>query len=241
MLSGQGQALSKSNATRKSYGTKPGRDAVSDQELVQSIAKGDQRAMERLFDRHQTQVYRFVLRLVKDEGQAEDVTAETFCQVWRGAAATFKGDSQVPTWLLAIARNLAINTLRRRSTQELDDAAAEAIEDLADNPEVVAAKVQQSAIVARCLKCLSPAHREPIEFFYFQGKSIDEVAKLVGVPLNTVKTRMLRGRVLMAQLLKHFEIECADSMADGDVRGRRQTPARPGSSALLEVVLQEAA
>jgi len=61
-------------------------------------------------------------------------------------------------------------------------------------------------------------HREALEFFYFQGKSIAEVAELVGVPLNTVKTRMLRGRVLMAQLLGHFGIARADSMTDGEAR-----------------------
>jgi RNA polymerase sigma-70 factor (ECF subfamily) len=182
---------------------------------LKSIAKRDQRAMEELFDRHQTQVHRFVLRLVKDEGQAEDVTAETFCQVWRCAAATFMGQSRVTTWLLAIARNLAINSLRRRSEEELDETAATSIEDLADNPEVAAAKVQQSEILARCLKCLAAVHRDPITYFYFDGKSIDEVARIVGVPCNTIKTRMLRGRQLIAQMLKDFDIEHADSMTDG--------------------------
>lgn len=219
------QASAKANRARKSCGAAPGQDSVSDHALVKSIAKGDQRAMEKLFDRHQEQVHRFVLRMVKDEGQAEDVTAETFCQVWSGAAATFRGDAQVPTWLLAIARNLALSTLRRRSAQELDDATAESIEDLSDNPEVAAAKLQQSVIVARCLNCLLPRHRDPIAFYYFQGKSIEEVARLVGIPLNTVKTRLYHGRELMAQLLKHFDIASADSMGDGDARRHRAAPA----------------
>jgi RNA polymerase sigma-70 factor (ECF subfamily) len=201
-----------------SKSTKRTLKSLCDEELLKLIAKGNQGAMEELFDRHQTQVYRFSRRLVGDDGRAEDVTAETFCQVWRGAAAGFKGNAQVATWLLAIARNLGISVLRRRSEQELDDATAQIIEDPVDNPEVSLAKLQQSAIVARCLDRLSPKHREPIELFYFQGKSIDEVAAIVGVPHNTVKTRMFRGRVLMAQLLKNFAIERSDSMLDGKVR-----------------------
>lgn len=207
-----------------SNGTKRALKALSDEELLKLIATSDQRAMEELFDRHETQVYRFARRLVGDDGLAEDVTAETFCQVWRGAAAGFKGKSQVATWLLAIARNLGISLLRRRSEQELDDTTAQTIEDPVDNPEVSLAKLQQSEIVARCLDRLPSKHRDPIELFYFQGKSIGEVAKIVGIPLNTVKTRMLRGRVLMAQLLKNFEIERSDSMAEGIVRDHKSFP-----------------
>jgi len=80
----------------------------SDLQLLQSIARGDQRATEHLFDRHKTGIHRVALRIVRDEGLAEDVTAETFCQVWRTASA-FKGDSEALTWLIAIARNQAIN------------------------------------------------------------------------------------------------------------------------------------
>jgi RNA polymerase sigma-70 factor (ECF subfamily) len=177
--------------------------------------------MEKLFNRHQVQVYRFALRLLNDKGLAEDVTAETFCQVWSGAAASFRGDAEVLTWLLTIARNLAISTLRRRSHQELDEATADSIEDHADNPEVAAAKRQQGEIVAHCLNSLLPKHRDPIAFFYFQEKSIEEVAKMVGIPRNTVKTRMLRGRQLMAELLKRFDIASTDFMVNSDVRSRR--------------------
>jgi RNA polymerase sigma-70 factor (ECF subfamily) len=192
--------------------------------LVKSIANGDQRAMKELFDRHQAQVYRFALRRLNDKGQAEDVAAETFCQVWSGAAASFRGDAEVLTWLLAIARNLAISTLRRRSHQELDDATAESIEDHADNPEVAVTKHQQGAIVAHCLNSLSPMLRDPIAFFYFQEKSIEEVAKIVGIPCNTVKTRLFRGRQLMAELLEGFDIASADFMANSDVRLRLLPP-----------------
>ena len=187
-------------------------ESLSDHELLVAISAHDQRAMEELFDRYESQLYRFALRTFKDQGLAEDVTAETFCEVWRAAAATFKGQARVSTWLLAIARNVGISMLRRRSEQALDETAALNIEDAADNPEVTAAKKQRDAIIAHCLGTLSPIHRELIDFFYFQDKSIAEVAKLTGVPVNTVKTRMFRARNLMGELLKGYDIERLDTL-----------------------------
>jgi RNA polymerase sigma-70 factor (ECF subfamily) len=187
-------------------------ESLSDHELLVAISARDQSAMEELFDRHQDKVYRFICRTFKDEGLAEDVTAETFCEVWRAAAATFKGQARVSTWLLAIARNLAISVLRRKSEQVLDESAALNLEDGADNPEVAAAKKQRDAIVAHCLSALSAPHRELIEFFYFQDKSIAEVAQLIGIPVNTVKTRMFRARNLMGEMLKGYDIGRFDSL-----------------------------
>ena len=189
-------------------------ESFSDHELLVAISTRDQRAMEELFDRYESQVYRFALRTFKNQELAEDVTAETFCEVWRAAAATFKGQARVATWLMAIARNLGISMLRRRSEQALDETQALGIEDAADNPEVTAAKKQRDAIITRCLGSLSPIHRQLIDFFYFQDKSIAEVAELTGVPVNTVKTRMFRARNLMGELLKGYAIERLDSLDD---------------------------
>jgi RNA polymerase sigma-70 factor, ECF subfamily len=186
--------------------------SLSDHELLVAISTRDQRAMEELFDRYEKPVYRFVLRAFKDEGLAEDVTAETFCEVWRAAAATFRGQARVSTWLLAIARNLAISARRRRSEQSMDETDAVGIEDAADNPEVTAAKRQRDAIIAHCLKSLAPGHRELIDLFYFQDKSVAEVAELTGVPVNTVKTRMFRARNLLGELLKGHAIEQLDKL-----------------------------
>ena len=113
---------------------------LSDHELLVAISARHAGAMEEFFDRHERHVYRFILRTFKDEGLAEDVTAETFCELWRAAAASFKGQSRVSTWLLAIARNIAISVVRRRSEQAIDENDALTIEDAGDNPEVASAK-----------------------------------------------------------------------------------------------------
>ena len=96
--------------------------------------------------------------------------------------------------------------LRRKSEQALDESAALRLDDGADNPEVATAKKQRDAIVAHCLNALSAPHRELIEFFYFQDKSIAEVAELMSIPVNTVKTRMFRARNLIREMLEKYGI-----------------------------------
>src|SRR3954463_10530404 len=100
---------------------------TSDQTLIERIAAGDKLAMRVLFARHHVRVYRFVVRLVRDETLAEDVVGEMFLDVWR-QAATFKARAAVSTWLLAIARFKALSLLRRKGEEVLDEEAARAIE-----------------------------------------------------------------------------------------------------------------
>src|SRR5216683_3758886 len=116
---------------------------TSDEELIGRIAGGDRLAMQVLFARHHVRVYRFVLRLVRDEATAEDLISEVFLDVWR-QAGRFEGRSAVSTWLLAIARFKALSVLRRRKDAELDDETAAAIEDTSDDPEVVVQKKDTS-------------------------------------------------------------------------------------------------
>jgi len=179
---------------------------TSDEALIGRIASGDRLAMQVLFARHHVRVYRFVLRLVRDESSAEDLISEVFLDVWR-QAGRFEGRSAVPTWLLAIARFKALTALRRKPDEELDEEKAEAIEDQSDDPEVVLAKKDKSAAIRKCLSGLSAEHREIIDLVYYHEKSVEEVAEIVGIPENTVKTRMFYARKRLAELLKAAGIE----------------------------------
>jgi RNA polymerase sigma-70 factor, ECF subfamily len=172
---------------------------TSDLALIQSIAAGDRHAMQILYARHNMRVFRFLLRFVADKSVAEELVSEVFLDVWR-QAGKFRGQSQVATWLLAIARNKATSALRRRSTEGLDDAAA-AIEDPRDDPEVTMQNRQRTEILLDCLTQLSPAHREVIDLVYYHEQSIDEVAEIVGVPQSTVRTRMFYARKRIAELM----------------------------------------
>ena len=175
--------------------------ASSDEALIGRIASGDKLAMQVLFARHHVRVFRFVLRLVRDETQAEDLISEVFLDVWR-QAGRFEARSAVSTWLLAIARYKALSALRRRPDEELDEEAAAAIEDPGDDPEVAVQKKDKGEILRRCLAALSPEHREIIDLVYYHEKSVEEVATIVSIPENTVKTRMFYARKRLSELLR---------------------------------------
>jgi RNA polymerase sigma-70 factor (ECF subfamily) len=157
--------------------------------------------MQVLFARHHVRVYRFVLRLVRNEASAEDLISEVFLDVWR-QADRFEGRSAVSTWLLAIARFKALSSMRRRPDEELDEEAAGAIEDTSDTPEVSLQKKDKSGLLRKCLEQLSREHREVIDLVYYHEKSIEEVAEIVGIPEATVKTRMFYARKKLSELLK---------------------------------------
>ena len=180
--------------------------ATSDEVLIGRIASGDRLAMQVLFARHHLRVFRFVLRLVRDESVAEDLISEVFLDVWR-QADRFEGRSAVSTWLLAIARFKALSALRRKPDQELDDEAAEAIEDPTDDPEAALGKKDKAAAMRKCLAGLSAEHREIIDLVYYHEKSVEEVAVIVGIPEATVKTRMFYARKKLGELLKAVGIE----------------------------------
>jgi RNA polymerase sigma-70 factor (ECF subfamily) len=174
--------------------------ATSDQSLIERIAGSDSLAMRALFVRHHVRVYRFVLRLVGNQQVAEDLISEVFLDIWRHAAK-FQARSQVSTWILAIARFKALTSLRRRDTDQLDEVTAAAIEDPGDDPEITIQKKERSDMLRKCLSQLSPEHREIIDLVYYHEKAIREIAEIVGIPENTVKTRMFHARKRLAALL----------------------------------------
>jgi RNA polymerase sigma-70 factor (ECF subfamily) len=164
------------------------------------IAKGDKGAMRVLYARHNVRVFRFLMRFVGHEVTAEDLVSEVFFEAWRHADR-FEARSQVLTWLLAIARHKALSALRRRSADEVNDDGLEFIEDPGDDPEATMQKTERNALIGDCLKQLSPAHREIIDLVYYHERTIDDAAEIIGVPQNTVKTRMFYARKRMAELL----------------------------------------
>ena len=152
--------------------------ATSDEVLIGRIANGDRLAMQVLFARHHVRVFRFVLRLVRNDATAEDLISEVFLDVWRQAGKS-----------------------------ELDEEAAEAIEDTSDTPDVTLEKKQKADIIRKCLSGLSNEHREIVDLVYYHEKSVEEVAEIVGIPEATVKTRMFYARKKLAELLKAQGIE----------------------------------
>ena len=176
-------------------------DASSDATLVNRIAAGDKLAMQALFARHRTLVYRWLLRFVGNETNAEDLLSEVFLDVWR-QAGRFEGRSSVSTWLISIARFKALSARRRRTEAELDEKIETTVADAADDPEAALQEKNRGELLRRALTKLSPEHREIIDLVYYHEKSVDECAHILGIPAATVKTRMFYARKKLAELVK---------------------------------------
>jgi RNA polymerase sigma-70 factor (ECF subfamily) len=175
-------------------------DAASDEALIRRIAAGEQLAMRTLFARHRIPLYRWLLRIVRNETVAEDLLSDVFLDVWR-QAASFQGRASVSTWLLAIARYKALSARRARVDAELDARLASTIADPADDPEAVLQKKNRSEVLRDSLASLSSEHSEVIDLVYYHGKSVKEVADIIGVGEATVKTRMFYARRKLADLV----------------------------------------
>jgi RNA polymerase sigma-70 factor, ECF subfamily len=176
-------------------------ETSSDEILVERIAAGNKLAMQALFARHRTSVYRWLLRFVSNETLAEDLLSEVFLDVWR-QAARFECRSSVSTWLLSIARHKALSARRRRTDAELDEKIEATVADPADDPEVALQEKNRDELVRRALIRLSPEHRQVIDLVYYHERSVDEVAQILDAPPATVKTRMFYARKKLAELVK---------------------------------------
>ena len=175
--------------------------AASDEALIKRIAGGDQLAMRTLYARHRIPIYRWLMRIVRDETVAEDLLSDVFLDVWR-QAASFEGRASVSTWLLAIARYKALSARRARVDTELDERITSTVADPADTPEAALQEKRRGELLRKSLAKLSPEHSEVIDLAYYHGKSVKEVAEIVGVGEATVKTRMFYARRKLAELVE---------------------------------------
>jgi RNA polymerase sigma-70 factor (ECF subfamily) len=182
--------------------------SLYDTALLRRIAEGDKEAMRSLFLHYRLYVYRFLLRLLNNAPLADDLTSEVFLDVWR-QSGRFEGRSTVATWMLAIARNKALATLRRQRHDSLDDAELETIEDTADDPETAVQKVDRSRLLRQILADLPVKHREIIDLVYYHEKSLPEVATILGILHDTAKTRLFYARKHVAKRLKEACVDRA--------------------------------
>jgi RNA polymerase sigma-70 factor (ECF subfamily) len=181
---------------------------LSDETLIRQIADGNKLAMRALFARHQMRVYRFALRIVRDTALADDVVSEVFIDAWQHAGR-YEGRSTVSTWLLGITRHKALTAANRRPTESIDSETAMNVVDPANTPEAELGQKDTGAVIRRCLASLSPEHAEIIDLVYYQEKSIKEIVEILGIPDNTVKTRMFYARKRLAALVAAEGIERA--------------------------------
>ena len=177
----------------------------TDEQLLQRIAGGDQRALRQFYERFHGVVYQFSLRTLHNGADAAEVLNEVMLEVWR-RAATFAGQSQVRTWLLSITRYKSIDLLRRKRPSELLDEAA--LEDEASGeacPASLAIELgQQGAQVRQCLERLKDGHRQVVYLTFFEELSYPQIAEIMAIPNGTVKTRMLHAKQQLLQCLRRL-------------------------------------
>ena len=174
--------------------------APSDAELLSRVAAQDRQAIAPLYERFQPRIYRFLVRMVKDGGMAEELVNEVFLDVWRGAGR-FEGRSSPSSWIFSIAHNKAVSALRKRREVTLDEDDAIEIVDPAALQDETVHRGDMRRLMKGCLDRLSPEHREVIELTYYQELSVREIAEIANVPENTVKTRMFHARKRLRTML----------------------------------------
>lgn len=167
-----------------------------DESLVLQVARGNSTALEVLYDRYASTVLGISLRVTGDQALAEDVLQETFWRVWQSAATYQSQRGTFTSWLFRIARNLAIDTYRRRNVRPQAIASADGSESLFDempDPDTDVAEQAQSLLmnrqVRKALASLPGVQRQVIEMAYFHGMTRQEIAEATGEALGTIHTR----------------------------------------------------
>jgi RNA polymerase sigma factor (sigma-70 family) len=179
--------------------------ALSDEALLSGLAAGDADAATAFTRRFQARVYGLVLTIVRDEGTAEDVAQETFVRAWKHARTYDPRRGRVATWLLTIARNLAIDVIRVKTVEPLD-------------PDVVATRLQQPGAVGSpadqgsppderervrsAIAELPPEQRRALFLAAYLGRTAQEIGELEGIPLGTAKTRIRAAMIKLRVALE---------------------------------------
>jgi len=188
----------------------PGRSSESqaeDQRSLQHAAAGDSGGLAALYDRHGRAVYSLALRILGDEGDAEEVTQDVFSQAWRRASQYDDSRGTVAAWLLVMARTRASDRVRARRVRpegRVQDDAGLTLQQLpSTNPDVASEMMaaERGQRVRRALDELPFLQRVAIELAYFEGLSQREIAERLEQPLGTVKTRMRLGLMKLRDAL----------------------------------------
>ena len=188
---------------------------ADDGELVAQAARGDERAVGRLYDRYGAVLYAVAYRIVGQRADAEEVVLEAFAQAWRDAPRFEAGRGSVAGWLTMIARSRALDLVRSRSRRERITASAAAdrpdvspaMGDFRPDPAQSLDHEERRRQVQEALALLSPPQRQAIELAYFEGLSQSEIAERLQEPLGTVKTRVRLGMQKLRECLRPFYYE----------------------------------
>lgn len=175
-------------------------DRATDADLLTAARSGDKAALEQLLARHQARVYRFGVKMCRDPEDAQDVLQETLLAMARGVR-DFRGASSISTWLYTVARSYCIKK-RRRSKFAPDETSLDVVEadeatlvDPARTPDDALAGKQVEQALERAIRALDPMYREVLILRDIEGLAASEVAEVLGITVQAVKSRLHRARI----------------------------------------------
>jgi RNA polymerase sigma-70 factor, ECF subfamily len=171
----------------------------NDGALISSVRAGDQGAMAELYDRYSSIVYAVAMRVLGDTAASEDVLQDIFMQLWRSPGAFDASRGSLAPWLAVIARNRAVDTLRKRRPQDdISDVTLSVQPDMAAEAD----RSRVSEKVRSVLKDMPAPQRSALEMAYFEGYSHSEISQKTGDPLGTVKTRIRAGLMVLRKAVE---------------------------------------
>jgi RNA polymerase sigma-70 factor (ECF subfamily) len=193
-------------------------DTPDDHVLIAAVSRGESSALEVLYDRYSSVVYRMALRIVKNRELAEDIVQEVFWRVWRRSGSFERERGRVAQWIFGIAHNMCIDELRRMRARPMpvyEDVEHPVIQQLVDEQTDVPASAwaaEQRRTIVEALGHLPSAQRQAIELAYFGGLSHQEIANRLNRPLGTIKTRVRLGLQKLGSLLTARGLQPEDAL-----------------------------
>lgn len=175
------------------------RESLEDSELVARTLAGDTRSYEELVRRYERLVGRVLYPYARRETSAEDLVQETFLRAY-DRLETFNPEYRFKTWLLAIANNLGVDTLRRR--REVVEFNQEAHAGSAGGAELAALEAERSRTVREEIERLPETYSVPLILRYTEDMSYAEIAEVLGITVSAVKSRLFRARAMLAERLE---------------------------------------
>jgi len=188
-------------------------------QLLARAGLGDRAAFAALYDKTSSHLFAVVLRINRDRAQAEDILQEVYVNVWRAASGFDAAQAQPLTWLTSIARNRAIDSLRRAQTQpQLQTAVAnddeetdvyDAVADETPGPLELLSRAADARALSHCMQGLTAQQRQSVALAFYDGLSHAEVAEKMRQPLGTVKSWVRRALMSLKSCLERAALGAA--------------------------------
>jgi RNA polymerase sigma-70 factor (ECF subfamily) len=183
----------------------PAADVAQDRDILALLQSGAvEPAFQLTLARYQDKVYRLCCALLRDPSAAEDAAQESLVRIWK-AIGSYDGRASLSTWIYAITRNRCLTAIeRRRELVSLsDEAVAAEAEAMAESQGPADDEPQQgSALLRELVDLLPERYRRTLTLFYYEDRSVSEVARMLAMPEGTVKTNLSRARAALAEQLR---------------------------------------